>query len=143
MNDQNQKKISREDIDKAFDNALNSAQEIHELLRSASEDSGYIISAIIAASPRYEAIFDISEEDENAMPIVASGISYLDGLNDEFIALKGLAVSVKNHMDSLTNSTGTFVMSSDSSSSILSPILDLDPIPFPPRRRSRDIYSRN
>ena len=65
----------------------------------------------------------------------------MDGLNGEFTALKGLTVSIRTQMGSLTNSTGTFVMSSDSSSSIYSPKLDLVPIPFPPHRRSREIYS--
>jgi hypothetical protein len=132
---------SKEDLDKAFEEALAAAEDLHKKLTSASEDVGYIKNVFIYAKNNYDGLYLKAQNDPSIYPIIASGIAFLKGMTDEINGVSGIIDQAIGSISPVSSSSETFSNTSGSAS-ILFDIGDRNQvIPPPPHRKSRDHYS--
>jgi hypothetical protein len=132
---------SKEDLDRAFEEALAAAERLHKRLASAAEDAGYVINVINFAKPTFDGLYLRAQDDPSAYPIIASGVDFLKGLGSELNRLAGIADDFATPFGPIVNSTGTFSATSDTASILWDPDYKAQPIPLPPNRKSREYYS--
>lgn len=132
---------SQEDIDRAFEEALSAAERLHKRLSSAAEDAGYVRFVVATTKPRLDAFFRKAQEDPSVYPMVASGVDYLKGLSNELNRLAGITDDFAIDFSPIANSAGTFG-DTTVTVSLLRDLEDIgvEPIPPPPRRKSRNHY---
>jgi len=132
---------SKEDLDKAFEEAFTAAENLHKKLTSASEDVGYIKNVFSHAKPTYDGLFIKAQMDPSIYPLLASGIAFLKGMTDELNWVSGMADQVVGSINPVCSSSETFSNISGSAG-ILFDIGDKQQIiPPPPQRKSRDYYT--
>jgi hypothetical protein len=100
--------ISKEELDQAFKDAINAAEQLHRQLASAAEKVGYSRDVLVAVFPAYQSLYELSENDPTLYPIIASGIEYVRSLTGEFNRLAGFTGEVNNTLVLVTNTSGSF-----------------------------------
>jgi hypothetical protein len=132
---------SKEDLDRAFEEALAAAEHLHSKLTSAAEEAGYVKNMLNRTRPTFEGLYRRAQDDPSVYPLIASGIDFLRGIGTELNRIAGSADEFSSSVSRITNSTGSFSDTSGSAASILD-VGDVEPlIPPPPNRKSRDYYS--
>lgn len=132
---------SQDDLNQAFEEALESAKRVHAKITTLAEDTGYMVNVISAAKPQLDELFEKAKTDPSAYPIVASGIDYLRGLSGELNRLDESTGKFIFQFGPTVNSTGTFAGSTDSGTALWNPTYELKPFSPPPNRKSREYYS--
>jgi hypothetical protein len=132
---------SKEDLDKAYEEASDAVNHVHKDLSEAAENTGYVARVISLAKPQLDNLFHKAQSDPSIYPIVASGIEYLNSLANEFKDLKKSTSEVKVILNFATNSTSTFSSSTGSASILWNPEYTLEPFLLPPNRETREYYA--
>jgi len=132
---------SKEDLDRAFEEALAAAKRLHTKIAALAEDTGYMVNVISATKPELDGLFEKAQTDPSAYPIVASGIEYLRGLTGELNGLDESAKKLVFQFRPTVNSTGTFASSTDSGMALLNATYTTPPVLLPPNRKFREHYS--
>jgi hypothetical protein len=133
---------SQDDLNRAHEEALEAARRAQMDLTESAADAGYLVISISNTKPQLDDLLGKAQNDPSAYPIVASGIDYLRGLTSQLNSLGGPPELIRTQLDAMTNSTGTFVSSTDSGTAIWNP--SYKPVPFspPPNRKTREYYSK-
>ncbi len=132
---------SKEDLDRAYEEAFAAAKHLHEKFTSLAEDSGYVVKVVSDAKPQLDWLYEQAKSDPSAYPIVASGVDFLRGLSNELYRLAGLTDDFASPFSSMVNSTGTFGGTTDTGSVFFNPSYKLSAFSPPPHRKARDCYS--
>ncbi|HKZ82097.1 MAG TPA: hypothetical protein VJ793_00390 [Anaerolineae bacterium] len=135
--------FSREELDRAFSEAIMAAEHLHRSLASATENAGYARQILVTSHPRYVMLYEKAKDDPSFYPIVASGLNFIKSITGELNQLSGLVNDVQVYLEPVAFSTGSFGGSVDAAFA-LSRIHDepaFEPIPAPLPRKSREEYS--
>jgi hypothetical protein len=132
---------SQEDIDRAFQDALQAVENLHKKFSSLSEDAGYVKNVLTSSKPTLDLLFERAHDDPAAYPIVASGVDFLKGLTNEFTRLANSTDDLAGQFGPSVNSAGTFAMTTDSGPVFFDPSYASKPLPPPPARKSRADYA--
>lgn len=115
---------SQEDLDRIFQAALATVENLDKKLSTLAEDTGYVMNAITITKPGLDMLYSKAKDDPTAYLIVASGIDFLKGLTNEFTTLAGVTDGLTARFGPLMNSTGTFSSSTDTVQFYLIPIMN-------------------
>ena len=132
---------SKEDLDRAFEEASAAADHLHNKLASAAEEAGYVKNIINLTKPTFVDLYIKAQDDPSVYPIIASGIDVLRGMGNELNRLAGSADEFTISINPITNSTGTFGATSGSAALLWDLGNGEQQNPPPPNRKSRDYYS--
>ena len=135
--------LSKEELDKAFKAAIESAERLHNSLTSATEGVGYTRQVLISSHARYLILYDEAQNNPSLYSVVASGLQFVKNVGSELNRLSGLAGDIEDPLSIMSYSTGSFSGSTDAAIG-LSGIQDmpgLESVPAPLPRKSREDYS--
>ena len=132
---------SKEDLDRAYEEALASAERLHAMLASQAEDAGYVVKAISYTKPQLDELFAKAQDDPSVYPLVASGVDFLRGLGKGLNNLEESSAKFSFTLGPMANSTAAFAGTTDTGISFFNHSLISLPFPAPPNRKSREYYS--
>jgi len=135
--------FSREELERAFREAVEAAERLHGSLASATEDAGYTRQVLITSYPRYVMLYEKAKDEPALYPIVASGLHFAKSVANELNRLSGLVNDVQVPLGPVAFSTGSFGGSTDAALALsgIHNVPAFEPIPAPLPRKSREEYS--
>lgn len=132
--------FSEEDIEKVFDEVSDLLDSLHNKLASATEDVGYMRSVVYSSRPTILGLYEKAKDEPSIYPFIINSIEHLKGLNNELNKAAGFTGRLVSIIDPITDSTGTFAITSGSAGSLWDIESEAILIPEPPNRKSRDYY---
>jgi hypothetical protein len=132
---------SKEDFDRAFDEAYAAAENLHNKLISFTQDVGYIKNVIGLVKSRYDGLYIKAQDDPALYPILASGVAYLKGLTDELDQLSSISDQYAYSLSPVCSSSETFYEISGSALTLGDLYDEEQMIIYAPKRKSREYYT--
>lgn len=132
---------SQDDLNRAFEEALAAAENLHAKITSLAEDTGYMLNVLSTSQPQLDALYRRAQDDPSIYPLVASGIDFLRGLSSGLNSFSGALDQFSTPFDSMVNSTGTYGGTTDTGMIFFNSNYEPQPYTLPPNRKNREYYS--